>query len=93
MQALITQYYQHTPDFPKEILLPKSTENITYLEKWFEKNVQKKICIYLPQKGKKSRLIELATKNAENYAHITSQKDEKNKEKLKTAFSQINQAL
>ncbi len=92
-EALITQYYKHTADFPKEILLPKDIANVSILEKWLEENTDKKVKILTPIKWKKSKLVNLAIKNAENSANTKEEKQWKDKEKIKTAFKQIHQAI
>lgn len=92
-EALITQYYAHTADFPKEILLPKEMWDSSILEKWIEENIDKKIKVTTPVKWKKSKLVDLAIKNAENFANIKEEKESKDKEKIKTAFKQIFEVL
>lgn len=109
IESLITQYYENTWDYPKEIILPISLNNLEeknsieckdinidinlQLEKWFEKKIWKKIKVILPQKGKKSKLIDLANKNAESFANIHEEREWKDKERLKKAFSEINNII
>lgn len=91
LNAIISQYYSITTDLPKEILLPKKTDNFNIFEEFFEENFKKKIKILLPQKWKKSKLVELAESNAKSFWTLSEEKESKNKEKIKKAFSEISE--
>lgn len=93
LESLIVQYYALTSDIPKEILLPESIESVKVLESWLENNVNRKVKVVIPSKWKKSELVLLAEKNAQNFAVQYEDKESKDKEKLKQAFSDINTAL
>lgn len=64
VEDFITQFYAGTPFLPKELLIPFEIENQSLIEEWLSKKRGFKLKITVPQKGKKEKLIELATENA-----------------------------
>lgn len=62
---ILTNYYQSTLDFPKEILFPFEINKNTIEE--INKLCEKKILISKPKIGRKTNLINLAQKNAESF--------------------------
>ncbi|MDF2820829.1 MAG: uvrC [Clostridiales bacterium] len=82
MTDFVKQFYAGTPYIPKEILLEyaivESEEAI--IKEWLSERKGHKVEIKVPQKGEKSEMITLASKNASN-AFV--QIDEKKKRELK----------
>lgn len=64
--TFIRQYYETTPFIPKEVLIPTILEDAPLLEEVLSNIKGQKVRILRPQKGEKSRLVELAIQNAED---------------------------
>lgn len=62
--AFLKQFYGGTPYIPREIFLQMEIEEREIIEEWLGRLRGQKVNIYVPQKGKKERLVELAEKNA-----------------------------
>jgi len=80
-ERFILDYYKLTSDFPKQILLASEIDSLV-LEDWFLKECNEKIKIFLPQKGKKKDLINLAIQNAEQYIESKKASFEESSEEL-----------
>jgi len=93
LSAFVKQFYSGTPFIPKELYIQTEIVDKDIVVKWLERIKGKRVKIFVPQKGEKERLVELAAKNAEL---ILSQDKEKIKrEELKTigAMKQIAELL
>lgn len=64
VQAFLTQYYNHQPNMPKEIVLPFDLPDCLLIDKWLTKIKGSKVDLIIPKIGQKMRLVELAAKNA-----------------------------
>lgn len=64
IENFITQFYFGTPYIPKEILIPVEIDNRELIEEYLSKRRGLKLKITVPVKGKKEKLIELASENA-----------------------------
>jgi excinuclease ABC subunit C len=62
--AFVKQYYFRKTFIPKELILPCIMDEEEVIKKWLEKKANTKIKIYVPKRGEKKHLIDLATKNA-----------------------------
>ena len=88
MTAFVKQYYDSCPFIPGEIIVmtPLETEEAHTIVLWLEQIRGTKIQVTLPQKGKKARLLQMVTKNAEltleQYLLEQRQKEEKKKSRL-----------
>ena len=58
LSRFLTQYYSHQEDIPKEILLQKSPTDNEIISEWLN------LKIFVPQKGDKKKLVEMAKQNA-----------------------------
>ncbi len=59
-------YYHSTSFIPKEVLLAEDIADSSTLKIWLEKIRKGQVEIRVPQRGRKKRLIELASKNAQH---------------------------
>lgn len=66
--SFIQQYYIQHPNPPKEILIPEPAQEQNLLEEYLNEIYKHKIKINIPKKGRKKDLLNLATKNVENFA-------------------------
>ena len=76
LKDFVQQFYGGTPFVPRQIMLPETIEEKEILETWLTDRRGGKVEIVVPQKGRKEKLVELASENAE----LILQKD---KERLK----------
>ena len=60
----VKQFYAGTPFIPKELMLQHEIEDIPVLEQWLSARKGSKVHIYVPKKGTKEKLVELAATNA-----------------------------
>ena len=60
----IAQYYAGTPFIPREVYLPAPVEGQDILEAYLTGRRGGRVDIVVPQKGRKEKLVELATENA-----------------------------
>ncbi len=60
----IKQFYAATPFVPKEIFLPIEPDDHQLLEDWLSARRGSKVTLFVPKKGKKEKLVELAGQNA-----------------------------
>ena len=64
LSEFIKQFYAATPFVPKEIFLPTEAEDHALLEQWLSARRGSKVTLFVPQRGKKEKLVELAGQNA-----------------------------
>lgn len=76
ISALLKQYYLCRGYAPKEILLPQQVEDSDLFAQLLEQTYGRKVHIHVPQRGEKSRLVELANKNADEEAQRLTTKEE-----------------
>lgn len=64
METFIKQYYAGTPFIPNELLTEFEVEDFSLLEQWLGERRGGRVHIITPQKGEKSKMIDLARENA-----------------------------
>ncbi len=64
LSSFLKQFYAGTPFIPKEIILQEEVEDQELIAKWLENRKGKKVHIYVPQKGTKEKMVEMAYHNA-----------------------------
>jgi len=62
--AFVKQYYDRKISIPKELILPSLLDEKEVIKKWLEEKRGSSIKIYVPKRGNRRQLINLATKNA-----------------------------
>jgi len=65
MEQLLPQFYGETQDVPSTILLRDELSGRSIIEEWFRAKKGKAVKLLTPERGRKSRLLEMAEKNAE----------------------------
>lgn len=65
LDSFIKQFYAGTPYIPGVLMLQEELEDQELLEEWLTKKREHRVHIYIPKKGQKEKLVELARKNAE----------------------------
>jgi len=71
----VQQYYATGTLIPDEVIVPRAIEAQTLIEQWLTTGRGRKVRIIAPQRGKRTRLIALATKNAAASAKARDSKD------------------
>lgn len=68
-EALLTdfllRFYDRDVPFPDEVLLPVALESSGLLEEWLTERRGRKVKVVSPQRGERRRLVEMASRNAE----------------------------
>ena len=64
LTAFVQQYYQDASFIPKTILLPDDIEMPEAIQRWLSEKRDSQVTLYIPQRGRKRLLVEMATKNA-----------------------------
>ena len=65
LQVFMKQFYAGTPFIPAELMLQEPVEEQAVLEEWLTQKRGHRVHIYVPQKGEKEKLVDLARKNAQ----------------------------
>ncbi|UCE25542.1 MAG: excinuclease ABC subunit UvrC [Candidatus Zixiibacteriota bacterium] len=64
LESFLTQYYNHQPNMPDQVILPIELSGAGLLEKWLRKARGSKVKVVTPRIGEKVRLVDLAARNA-----------------------------
>lgn len=64
MTNFVKQFYSGTPYIPHELMLQEELDEASVISSWLSSKRGKKVHIRVPQKGEKSKLVELAAQNA-----------------------------
>lgn len=64
LETFVTQYYNHQPNLPDEIMLPGEVADASLLESWLKEVKGGAIKLLTPKIGDRARVMELAQKNA-----------------------------
>ena len=64
LAEFIKQFYAATPFVPREIFLPMEPDDHRLLEEWLSARRGSRVTLFVPKKGKKEKLVELAGENA-----------------------------
>jgi len=67
LEQFLLLYYEDAVDLPDRILLPTKPESTTSMHEYFRKRFNRSIRIYVPKKGITARLVNLASRNAEQH--------------------------
>lgn len=64
LESFIAQFYSGTPYIPAELVLSQTPRNRELIEEWLSARKGRRVSIKVPERGKKEKLVELATQNA-----------------------------
>ena len=65
LQSFIEQFYTIASFIPREILLPESFDDLGAAEAWLSERRQGRVYLTVPQRGEKRKLVDLASRNAQ----------------------------
>jgi len=71
LEKFVIQFYEKVDKIPAEIYLPEKLENTEKILEFLQKIEVTKIEFVIPQKGDKKKVLEIAQKNAVNFAKKT----------------------
>ena len=93
LSEFVKQFYAGTPFIPKELYLQTEIEDRDSIEAYLTMKRGRKVSIFVPKRGEKARLVELAGKNAEMV--LAQDKDKIRREELRTrgAVHEIEELL
>ncbi|UCG62099.1 MAG: excinuclease ABC subunit UvrC [Candidatus Zixiibacteriota bacterium] len=64
LESFVTQYYNHQPNMPSEVIVPLELPEVALLERWLKKIKGSRVKVVTPRIGEKLRLVDLAARNA-----------------------------
>ena len=89
MAAFLMQFYSGAPFIPKEILLSAEPSGRTLIEEWMSRQMDYKITLTVPQKGRKDKLVKLAEENARIKLDQDVEKLKRDHDRTKGAVGEI----
>jgi excinuclease ABC subunit C len=93
MSAIITQFYNGTPFVPKEIVVQAEPSDCGIITEWLSKMKGGKVSLFVPQKGEKAKMVEMAFKNAELQLKQFGEQIKKEVQRTTGAVLEIMEAL
>lgn len=69
LSSFLFQHYREGRFIPEQILIPKDIPEQDFLEKWLTELRGKKVRLFVPLKGNKRDLLNLANENAEHFLY------------------------
>ncbi|TCT14222.1 excinuclease ABC subunit C [Natranaerovirga pectinivora] len=93
MTTFVKQFYSGTPFIPKEIILQEEVEDEGLISEWLTRKREQKVYIKTPVKGEKSKLVELAAKNASLSLEQFGEKLKREEQRTKGAVKEVEECL
>ncbi|MDR1135468.1 MAG: excinuclease ABC subunit UvrC [Clostridiales Family XIII bacterium] len=90
--AFLKQYYINQSHIPKEVLLDEAFADMEVTEAWMSELRGSKVRLYVPRKGEKKALLELAKNDIANVARLLDEKARTQREKdraIGAAFAEL----
>ena len=89
MSSFVKQFYAGTPYIPKELMLQEELDEANIIQSWLSNKRGQKVYIKVPQKGEKSRLVDLAAQNASITLNQFGDQIRKDEARTKGAMEEI----
>lgn len=93
MTEFVKQFYSGTPYIPRELVLQEEIDEISIIERWLSDRKGNRVYIKIPKKGEKSKLVDLAAKNAMLMLEQFGEKIKREKQKTKGALDELVKLL
>lgn len=93
LEQFLPQYYGEHRDIPPTILLPTDFEGRATLTQWLSAVRGRRVNIHIPERGRKSRLLQLAEKNALDKAEQAAREWEQKQKNTSAALQGLQKAL
>jgi excinuclease ABC subunit C len=66
LSSFVGLYYDRDGELPREVIVPRSLDDMETLSEWLEERAGHKVEVLAPKRGDRVRLVELANQNAQN---------------------------
>ncbi len=93
LEQFLPQYYEDGQEIPDAVIVSEGIEDGGVIEKWLTQKKGKNVELILPQRGKKSHLLQLAEKNVREKAHQRELKWESERKNTEEAMLQLKNIL
>jgi excinuclease ABC subunit C len=93
LEQFVPQYYSEELEVPGSIILPEEVPELGVLLEWLTTKAGRKVQIVVPERGKKSGLLELAQKNALHKARLQEAKWEADRRNTQGALEELQTLL
>jgi excinuclease ABC subunit C len=93
LDEFLPQYYGDVPDLPDVVAVGEVIEEAEVLAEWLSGRKGKKVVLRVPERGKKSKLMEMAEKNAAEKARQMEVKWEAEKRNTEDALAELSRLL
>ncbi|NMA82982.1 MAG: excinuclease ABC subunit UvrC [Epulopiscium sp.] len=93
MNSFVKQFYAGTPFIPKEVILQEEIDEANIIQAWLSDKRGQRVYIKVPQKGEKSKLIDLAATNALLTLEQFGEKMKREQLRTKGALQELQEAL
>lgn len=93
MSSFVKQFYSGTPYIPKELMLQEELDEANIIQSWLSNKRGQKVYIKVPQKGEKSRLVDLAAQNASITLNQFGDRIRKEEARTMGAMEEIGQLI
>ncbi len=93
LEQFLPQYYIALEDIPDTVIFAEAPEEMEVLANWLSYEKGKKVVIHVPERGKKSKLLQMAEKNAEEKITQQLAKWEAATKKVEGALFELKEVL
>lgn len=93
LDQFLPQYYSDAPDVPPMVVIGESCSDHEVLRQWLSDRRGANVELWIPERGKKSKLLELAERNAMEKAKHSEVKWETESRNAEDAVQQLQSAL
>lgn len=93
LEQFLPQYYADAAELPDALYIGEDIAERAVLEAWLTERREKKVTVHVPERGKKSKLLELAEKNAQHKAKQLEAKWEAETRNTESALNQLMEKL
>lgn len=89
----LKQYYNESPEVPREVLLPIEIEERQIVQSWLRQQRGSAVTLEVPQGGEKLRLVEMAAANAEQSLAVMASELAARQDWADQAMDQLQESL
>lgn len=93
LEQFLPQYYQDCAEFPSAVYIGEDIPERAVMEAWLSLQANHKVAIHIPERGTKSKLLELAEKNAQQKAKQAEIKWESETRNTEEALGELKEKL
>jgi len=93
LSTFIAQYYADGLDIPETVIVSEELQETDVLEQWLSDLRGRKVKVVLPERGRKSHLLQLAEKNVQEKARLREVKWEADKRNTESSLAQLQELL